>query len=180
MHFMIWRPLPASRSSMPSRVTSAHGVGAAGKPQVCWTENAWFVELVSHVQQFKVCRNQFSPISTNRLQYIQMLRSRDLAIFVTMTIDRQTKPIALNLAHVHRVIRLHVTVWAKQPSFTFMPWDSYDRNAFDLGTTGNTRYFFRRRTSVRGRKFLQLRQSMHGLIVKSIKCSGLFFGVCLM
>ena len=37
-HFMTWRPLPALRSSMRSRVASAHdanGVGVDGKPQVC-------------------------------------------------------------------------------------------------------------------------------------------------
>ena len=32
MHFMTWRPLHTSRSSMRSRVKSAHGVGAVGKP----------------------------------------------------------------------------------------------------------------------------------------------------
>ena len=56
---MTWRSLPTLRSSMRSRATSAHGVGAVGKPQTCWTENARFVALVSHVQQFEAHRNQF-------------------------------------------------------------------------------------------------------------------------
>ena len=44
---------------MCSQVTSAYGVSAAGKPQACRTENARFVALVSHVQQFEAHRNQF-------------------------------------------------------------------------------------------------------------------------
>ena len=42
-------------------VASAHasGVGVVDKPQVCWTENAWFLALVSYFQQFEAHRNQF-------------------------------------------------------------------------------------------------------------------------
>ena len=53
------QPFPASWLSMPSQVTSAHGVDAVGKPQACSTVNARFVALVSHDQQFKAHRNQF-------------------------------------------------------------------------------------------------------------------------
>ena len=34
-------------------------VGAVGKPQACWTQDAQFLVLVSHVQQFEEHRNQF-------------------------------------------------------------------------------------------------------------------------
>ena len=51
--------------SMCSRVTSAHRMGAVGKPQACWMENTWFVALVSHVQQFEVHKTSLSPTSTN-------------------------------------------------------------------------------------------------------------------
>ena len=56
---MTWWLLPASRSSMHSWVKSAYGIGAVSKLQGCWTKNARFVVLVSHVQQFKEHRNQF-------------------------------------------------------------------------------------------------------------------------
>ena len=68
-------------------------------------ENARFVALVSHVQQFKVHRNQFF---TDIYQFVvvtaQMPRTRDLAIFMTTTTDNgQTKPITLSLAHARGV-----------------------------------------------------------------------------
>ena len=61
MHFTTWWPLPASRSSMCSRVMSAlwHMVAAIGKPQACWTESTWFAVLVSHVQQLEVHKSKF-------------------------------------------------------------------------------------------------------------------------
>ena len=68
-----------------------HGVGAVGKPQACWTENAWFVAPVSHVQPFETHGNQFFT-DIYRLVVVQhprMPRTRDMAIFVVTT-DRQT------------------------------------------------------------------------------------------
>ena len=61
-------------------------MGAVSKPQACYTENARFVVLVSHVQQFETYR-KFSLISTDLLclQHAQMPRSRDLVIFILTT-----------------------------------------------------------------------------------------------
>ena len=44
---------------MRSRVKSAYGVGVVSKPQACYTKNARFVVLVSHIKQFEAHRSQF-------------------------------------------------------------------------------------------------------------------------
>ena len=51
-----------------------------------------FVVFVDHANDFKHTQASFLLISTHwlRLRVAQMPRSRDLAIFVLMTIDRQT------------------------------------------------------------------------------------------
>ena len=52
-------------------------------------KNAQFVVLVSHVQQFEACRDQFFVNSTNLLclQHTRLPRCRDLAIFVPIEDD---------------------------------------------------------------------------------------------
>ena len=69
---------------MCSQATSAHGVGVAGEPQAYRTENAQFVALVSHVQQFEAYRDQFF---TDIYQFV-VARIQDLAIFVMMMTDK--------------------------------------------------------------------------------------------
>ena len=103
---MSWWPLPTLKSSMRSRVTTAHAVS---KPLVCWLENAQFVAQVSHVQQFEA--PVFHRYLLIRCSY-SMHRCLELEIWRfswQWQTDRQTKPIALPLAHVHGVKSMHST-----------------------------------------------------------------------
>ena len=95
MHSMYWWPLPIlswACAVESHQINYAKRVGAVGKPQLRWTENALFVVHVSHIQQFESHRKQFSPISTDLvcLQKAQMPKIQDLARFLPTTTDKQT------------------------------------------------------------------------------------------
>ena len=77
------------------RMSRKH-VGAVGKPQACRTENARFVALVSHVQQFKTYRNHFFTDIYRFIVLTQTPRSRDLVIFV-MTTTTITLPMRMRV-----------------------------------------------------------------------------------
>ena len=98
MHFMTWWPLPASRSRMRSWVTSAYGVGAAGKQQACWMENARFVacSAIWSAQKSVFCR--YLPIRGSYSTH----RCLELKIWLfswQRQTDSQTKLITLHLVH---------------------------------------------------------------------------------
>ena len=74
-------------------------------------QNALFVTLVGRTKGI------LKPVFTDFdgficLQVAQMPRSRDVAIFMVMiTDDRQTKPIALPLAHARGITTLSKMLW---------------------------------------------------------------------